>query len=187
MLETEDLPDSVSDAQSPSVTNSRLAKITEARKRTKEGQLRQAERMLKRSRTCLMSADKGDNVMIPIPLVDRGKGDPRNLIGVIIDRNTSDDLYKIAARNGLLKGRFSRNQFDVSKERFLTEDSVDLTKAISVRQAVIAESLGGGQGFVKCNCSMSGKRCATNRCKCHKNKVLCNSRCHGSLICKNKQ
>ncbi|KAK7489972.1 hypothetical protein BaRGS_00018837 [Batillaria attramentaria] len=97
-----------------------------------------------------------------IPLVDRGKGDPRHLIGVIIDKN-ADDLYKIAVRNGLLKGRFSRNQFDVSKERFLTEDFVDLTKAISVRQAVIAESLGGGQGFVKCNCSTSGKRCATNR------------------------
>ena len=37
----------------------------------------------------------GDNVIIPTPLVDRGRGDPRNIMGVILDRN-ENDMYRIA-------------------------------------------------------------------------------------------
>ncbi|XP_068248869.1 KRAB-A domain-containing protein 2-like [Palaemon carinicauda] len=51
------------------------------------GQLAQAERMVKRSRLEHFPGDPEDNMTIPIPLVDRGKGDPRNVAGVILDRN----------------------------------------------------------------------------------------------------
>jgi len=165
--------------------NMTLTKISETRKKTKCAQENQAERMLKRSRTTFVPADKGDSVMIPIPQVDRGRGDPRNLMGIVLERG-DNDTYKIGVRKGVLKGRFSRNQFDVCKETFLSEQSCDLTNAISVREAVISESLGGGQGFVKCNCQDNGKKCSTNRCKCFKKKLKCNSRCHGSLSCTNK-
>ena len=95
-----------------------------------------------------MAANKGDSVMIPIPMVDRGRGDPRNLIGIVLDRS-ENDMYKLGVTKGVLKGRFSRNQFDVCQEQFLGEDSVELTNALSIREVVIRYSLGGGQGFIK--------------------------------------
>ena len=42
--------------------------------------------MLQRSRFEQVAGNPGDNVIIPIPLVDRGRGDPRNIMGVILDR-----------------------------------------------------------------------------------------------------
>ena len=166
--------------------DSHLDKVRKTRKRTQQATTNQAERMLKRSRTNLMAADKSDSVMIPIPLVDRGRGDPRNIIAIVLNRN-ENDMYKLGVRKGVLKGRYSRNQFDVCQEHFLSEESVDFTKTLSLREAVISESLGGGQGFIKCNClGEKGRKCATNKCKCFKNKLKCNSRCHGSLTCKNK-
>ena len=63
----------------------------------------QAERMVKRSRLEHVAGNPGDNVIIPIPLVDRGKGDPCNIMGVIVDRNQNDS-YCIAVHAGLLKG-----------------------------------------------------------------------------------
>ena len=44
----------------------------------------------------------------------------------------------------------------------------------------------GGQGYAKCNCAASGKQCRTKRCKCFKSGVKCNSRCHSSITCANK-
>ena len=37
--------------------------------------------MAKRSRLEHVAGNPGDNVIIPIPLVDRGKGDPCNIMG----------------------------------------------------------------------------------------------------------
>lgn len=62
---------------------------------------------------------------------------------------------------------------------------VSVEAEIALRTAVQLESKCGGQGFVKCNCS-GAKRCSTNRCKCFKSKVKCNSRCHTALGCDNK-
>ena len=42
--------------------------------------------MIERSRIELRFGGKSDNVAIPVPLVDRGKGDPRNILGVVVDR-----------------------------------------------------------------------------------------------------
>jgi hypothetical protein len=129
---------------------------------------------------------KGDNVIVPIPLVDRGKGDPRNLIGVILDRD-ENDLYKIEVSSGILKGHYSRNQFDLCKEQLYSLQDIDTGVEVSLRQAVQKESLSGGQGYVKCNCVQSSKQCVTNSCKCFKNNIKCNSRCHNSLTCPNKK
>ena len=148
-------------------------------------QLSQAERMVKRSRVDLKAGVPGDNVAVPIPAVDRGRGDPRNILGVIINRDVDTDQYKIAVKAGVLKGQYSRNQFDLCPQRLLTEADVSQENATSLRSAVIAESSSGGQGFTKCNCN-GQKKCQTNRCKCFKAKLKCNSRCHASLTCANK-
>ena len=41
--------------------------------------------MVKCSSIDLKAGGAGDNVAVPIPMVDRGKGDPRNIRGVIVD------------------------------------------------------------------------------------------------------
>ncbi|XP_037780316.1 uncharacterized protein LOC119576745 [Penaeus monodon] len=126
-----------------------------------KGQVSQAERMVKCSRLDFKVGEPGDNVAVPVPAVDRGRGDPQNILGVIVSRDLDNDQYKIAVNSGILKGQHSRNQFDLCPQRLLTEDDVN---AVSLREAVIAQSACGGQGFTRCNCS-GLKKCSTNRCK----------------------
>ncbi|KAK7095753.1 hypothetical protein V1264_005119 [Littorina saxatilis] len=103
----------------------------------------------------------------------------------ILHRDVETDIYTIAVKADILHGGYSRNQFDLCPQRLLTEEDVSLDKAVSLRSAVIEQSASGGQGLVKCSCAGSTK-CKTNRCKCYKAKVLCNSRCHSSQSCTNK-
>ena len=158
--------------------------IKRNRKRAQDAMICQAERMVKRSRVEHVPGDIGDNVTVPIPLVDRGRGDPRNIMGVIIDRD-NNDMYRIAVRAGVLKGKYSRNQFDLCAHKLLTDSDVNQNEEVALRTAVQLESKCGGQGFLKCNCGGTD-RCKSNRCKCFKAKVKCNSRCHASLTCNNK-
>lgn len=159
--------------------------IRKRRASAADGQHSQAERMVKRSKVEMKAGDLGDNVAVPIPLVDRGRGDPRNILGVIIDRDLSSDTYTIAVKAGILKGKYTRNQFDLCPQHLLQMSDVNENHTVSLREAVSAESCSGGQGFTKCNCS-GVNRCKSNRCKCFKLKLLCNSKCHGSLTCTNK-
>ena len=98
---------------------------------------------------------------MPITSVVKGRGDPRNIIGVIL-----------AVENG--------HQIYVCPQRFLSESDINSDSSVSLRQANKTESEHGGHGFVKCNCNGS------KRCACFKNNVLCNSRCHNNVNCLNK-
>lgn len=80
-------------------------------KRARDSQVSQAERMVKQSRVDLKAGEVGNNVAIPIPTVDRGRGDPRNILGVIVDHN-ENYLYRIAVEDAILKNMYSRNEFD---------------------------------------------------------------------------
>ena len=122
--------------------------------------------MIKHSRVVLTAGEEGDNVAVPIPSVDRGRGDPRNLLGVIVDVDDSEQ-YTIACPFGVLKGKYYRNQFDVCPQRLLLLDDVNRECKVSLRSAVSKESSTGGHGFVKCNCGGT-KKCQTKRCKCLK-------------------
>jgi len=150
------------------------------------GLMSQAQRMVKRSRVDLKPGDIGDNAAVPVPLVDRGRGDPRNILGVIVNRDVETDIYKIAVKAGILNGGYSRNQFDLCPQRLLTQEDVCLDQSVSLRSAVAAQSASGGQGFIKCNCGGGGNKCQTKRCKCYKARLICNSRCHDSQSCTNK-
>ena len=162
----------------------RLQEITNQRKRARDSQLKQAERMVKRSRIELKMAEVGDNVAVPIPLVDKGRGDPRNILGVVLDRD-EHDMYKIAVKAGVLSTRYSRNQFDLCPQQLLNVSDVNTEHKITLRQALKSTAT-GGQGFFCCDCSKGKKQCQTNRCKCFKAKRLCNSKCHSSITCPNK-
>ncbi|XP_076055268.1 uncharacterized protein LOC143033663 [Oratosquilla oratoria] len=159
----------------------RLEDISNQRKRTRESQLSQTERIVKRSCIDLKAGEVGDNVAVPIPMVDRGRGDLRNIIGVIVDRD-ENDLYRIAVEAGILSTKDSRNQFDLCPQRLLNETDVNTDCTSTLRQA-LRSTASGGQGFFHCDWS---KQCQANRCKCFKAKKLCNSRCHSSLTCENK-
>ncbi|KAI6657162.1 hypothetical protein LOD99_15948 [Oopsacas minuta] len=102
-------------------------------KRAAEGQIAQAERMLKRSRLEQAAGNPGDNVIIPIPLVDRGRGDPRNIMCVILKRN-ENDMYRIAVRAGILKGSYSRNQFDLCPHPLYSVNDFTTDKEIALRK-----------------------------------------------------
>ena len=79
---------------------------------------------------------------------------------------SKNDFYRFGVKQGLLRGRFSRNQFEVCQERFVDLCDIDQSTMLSNREAVSIGSFGGGQGFIKCNCSGNRKKCGTNRCKC---------------------
>jgi len=179
--------DELVDSDSDGESNHQLStsqSIQRSRKEAREGILKQAQRMIKRSRLENVPGKVGDNITIPIPLVDRGRGDPRNIVGVIVDRD-ENDLYKISVKGGILNGKYSRNQFDLCNYALLTTNDVSQDNEISLREAVQCESNCGGQGFLRCNCAGTS-RCQTNRCKCFKAKMKCNSRCHSALTCNNK-
>ncbi|XP_076061581.1 uncharacterized protein LOC143037330 [Oratosquilla oratoria] len=163
----------------------RIKEIKRRRREAADAQTSQAERMVKRSRVDLRAGEQGDNVAVPVPLVDRGRGDPRNILGVIIDRREDTDQYRIAVKAGILSGLYSRNQFDLCPQRLLNTDDMNTEKTVSLRSAVISQSASGGQGFTRCNCT-GAQKCSTRRCKCLKAGLLCNSRCHSSLNCCNK-
>ncbi|XP_063600295.1 KRAB-A domain-containing protein 2-like [Penaeus indicus] len=58
--------------------------IIAQRKGAHTSQLTQAERKVKRSRIDLAAGEPLDNAAVPIPLVHRGRGDPRNILGVVL-------------------------------------------------------------------------------------------------------
>ena len=56
--------------------------------------------MLKRRRVELVPGEPGNSVTIPIPMVDRGRGDPRNIMGLVVEKR-DNETYKLATKAGV--------------------------------------------------------------------------------------
>ena len=84
--------------------------------------------MVKRSGLELQRRQMGDNVAVPIRLVDRGRGDQWNILGLIIDRD-ENDMYAICMKARILKGKFISNEFDLFPQRLLIDADVIRTKS----------------------------------------------------------
>ena len=97
-----------------------------------------------------------------------------NVLPVIV--SSSDGMFKLATKDGYLNSFYARNQFETLPTKHLMISDVNTGETRALRTAANAQSTGGGQGFSKCGCN---KACQNNSCKCMKNKVFCNSRCHG--------
>ncbi|KAK9737025.1 hypothetical protein QE152_g11099 [Popillia japonica] len=69
----------------------------------------QAIRMKMHSDYKFPPIEKGTTVTIPVPDVDRSKGDLRNLIGIVMEV-TPDSFYKIGTKTGALSNLYSRSQ-----------------------------------------------------------------------------
>lgn len=121
----------------------------------------------------------GQSVRVPIPNVDRGRGDSRNILMSIVEVN--GDMYKLANEKGTIKERFSRNQFTPCDADLVDAKEISEEEK-SLRQLAREQSMFGGQGYTRCNCK---QECKTNRCKCKSSGMLCNSKCN-CKSCKNK-
>lgn len=165
----------------PDIIKKQLNEIAVNRSIAKFNLEKQATTMLKNSNQKFPPIAIGSTVRICIPELDRNKGDLNNLLAVVMIVNDKE-LYRLGCKSGILQGLYSKNQFTVCTENFLSINEVPPIE-ISVRSANKQTSLVGGQGFKRCHCKMS---CITNKCCCKKNNLKCNSKCHSSMSCKNK-
>ncbi|XP_067132874.1 uncharacterized protein [Centruroides vittatus] len=124
---------------------------------------KQAEKMIGTSNSKYTAANVGDTVRIRVPDVDRARSDGKNILGVVVavkDKN----LYKLGTKYGILNVLYSRNQFTVCKENFISVEDVP-GEEISLRECARMSSISGGQGCCKIGCK-------SNRCKCYKEKKI---------------
>jgi len=150
-----------------------------SRETARRGLQQQAKRMLARSSKALPVVTEGANVAVPVSAFDRSKGDPPNVIGVII--SVGNIGYIIGTSRGIIKGRLARNQFELVKYSGLQAENVPQTE-LTLREIVRADSVCGGQGYQKCQCR---GHCLLRRCSCFKAGLRCNSACHNHRICDN--
>ena len=59
-----------------------------------------------------------DNVRICIPDVDRGRGDPRSVLALVM--NIEGAFYKLKTEHGVLKQLYSRSEFSILQENLFT-------------------------------------------------------------------
>ena len=139
-----------------------------------------ANKMIERTNNKLNPVNIGDCVNVFVPSFDRGRGDPANLTGVVID--IKDGRYKIGTKGGIIENWLERNSFESIDYHGLSGNEVPSTE-MSIRALVRTLSVGCGQGFKKCSCK---SRCDNRKCSCFKNNFLCNSSCHPNRSCDNQ-
>lgn len=83
-----------------------------------------------------------------------------------------ENLYKLGTKHDMLKQLYSRGQFSIYKEYFMSVEDVSNIES-SLRECARMSSTFGGQSYRQC-------------CKCRKEKKLCNFKCHQSLNYSNK-
>ncbi|KAG7295212.1 hypothetical protein JYU34_022182 [Plutella xylostella] len=121
------------------------------------------------------------SVLVEIPKIDRGPLDQKNVIGKVLEKRNEN--HKIGTSVEILKDWMPRNAIQLSNMTF--NDPVP-NESLSLREICQKLSRFGGQGYLKCSCKKTNIQCSTNRCACKKHAVLCNSRCHYSSTCPNK-
>ena len=76
--------------------------------------------------------------------MDKGRADSGNIIAIILD--VVDDNYKLGTKQGQLAQLYTRNQFLICEEKFLTEADVPNIE-ISLRTCARYTSVTGGQSY----------------------------------------
>ena len=93
----------------------------------------------------------GSTVRIPIPDVYRSKGDPPNILGIIL-KITDDNYYQIGTKNGKINKLYARSQFSVCEENLININEVP-NNEMALRTLANLQSNGTGQCMFKCNCT----------------------------------
>ena len=133
--------------------------------------------MLAGNKKVINSFKVGDLVLLPVDVHDLGSADAPNLECIILEK-IGDIQFRLGHISGVLKECVTYNVLVKISDKSctLTIDKVPKDKKVSVREAVKAVSIAGGQGVKACGCT-SGN-CNIGKCVCFNNKVPCNSRCH---------
>ena len=156
--------------------NERKESHEKGRTAAKRDQDKQIQRMEKQSVKKARILDIGDNILIPIPEVDkRSPFEPINLPGVITHRS-EEGYYKIGTHAGTLDRHYLSTEVELSHGNFLTPTDVP-SDTVTLRQAALACSL--GKYRLSCNCTGG---CGSNRCKCRRIRRICNSKCHSNVL-----
>ena len=154
--------------------------VQKGRVAAKRGQNRQIEKMIKHSNKKIKLSEVGENVLVPIPLVDkRSPFDPLNVPGVVLERS-EDGMYKIGTAAGVLDNLYISSQFQSSQTDFLAPEDIP-NRSVTLREAILKSSF--GKHKLICNCTGG---CNSNRCKCKKLNRSCNSKCHKPRSCHNR-
>ena len=135
--------------------------------------------MLTRTGRKLHQPKVGDCVAVFISEFDRGRADPANVIGVILEERNG--MFEIGTKGGIVDNWLPRDAFECVKYTGLTKDKIPSIR-LSLREIVRELSVGNGQGIVRCKCR--GK-CKDRRCKCFRANVECNSAFHNQRTCDN--
>lgn len=187
--------------------NCRKLSIQTKRNESVQNLDKQANKMKSLSERRFCEGNIGDSVKIKIPDVDRARSDLRSILAVIISSIINNNILiiicsliclfiitiffffkvedgnnKLGTTKGKLQHYYSRNQFTICKEKFVSVDEVPDIQ-LSLREAARLFSNLGGQGYDRCTCV---QKCETRRCKCKAAGILCNSKCHNGNTCKNK-
>ena len=133
-------------------------------------QAENAAKIINYSKKKFKQCEIGDSVTLKVPDVDKGRGDLNNVTARVVEIDDNGILTL-----GTLNGKQTRGEGTPCGESFFSAESVLNTKTLPLRELARLESNGTGQGFWKCSCK---KSCKTGRCKCKRNNVLCNSKCH---------
>ena len=99
--------------------------IMEAERRgTKRKQEQQADVMLRKSSRRFKEAKVGDTVVVHLPEVDRGRCEFPNVMARVMAVNEAG-MFKLATRNGVLKGVYSRSQFEPLPSPLLSLEDIN--------------------------------------------------------------
>ena len=124
----------------------RSSETKQKRDQCKENLTQQAKKMIDATVKTKGLNLVGDNVLVPIPDVDRGRGEFRNIKG-IITANQINGCYTIGTKHGILKQPYCRNQFIPTNASLLQLGDVSTSAEITLREVARKESTGIDQGY----------------------------------------
>ncbi|CAF1236518.1 unnamed protein product, partial [Didymodactylos carnosus] len=105
-----------------------------------------AAKMIGDSHRHLPLVTLGDNVRVPVPLMNRSRADPPNVPGLIIKE--INGMYKTGCRGGTINRLYARNQFEKCDSKIFKIADINLEER-SLRDIVENESVLGGQKVLK--------------------------------------
>ena len=91
--------------------------------------------------------------------------------------------YKLGNYNGTIEEKFSRNQFTPTNAIHLDISKISAVKK-SLRELAAKQSKFESQGYQRFTCKGG---CRNNKCRRRVQAKICNSKCHSSLSCTNKE
>ena len=134
----------------------------------------QADKMLEQSNKRFKPDEEGENVNVAIPEVHRGRLDPPNCTAVIQEHDSETGLYTLGTKAGTLNTRFSRNQFNLMNQKFLTTADVPEDVTLCERSCSSPQQHGRTRIFqVPLPNYLSNKKM-----QMHQELCQVNSRCH---------